>query len=124
MEEQKKNLLRILRMLTPEAGIGLSFRYKVYLLKRNLKKQQVIGCQNLDREIRVIMDEELEGKNTSLSIEYPFICELLNNYKQLKKNLKYDKEKITETAVWRDMKFLFHYPGFSAFSKKLEYFLK
>ena len=55
------------------------------------------------------MDEELGGNKTSPNIEYPFIPELVNNYKQLRMNFKNGNEVITETAGWRDdMKFLFH----------------
>lgn len=79
--------------------------------EKKLEEPQFIGCQHhvLDRVLRVVMDEELGGNNTSPNIEYPFIPELVKNYEQLRMNFKNGKEVITETAGWRDdMKFLFH----------------
>ena len=55
------------------------------------------------------MDYKLGANNISPHIEYPFIPELVKNYKQLKINFKNGKEEIIDTARWRDdMKFLFH----------------
>ena len=65
------------------------------------------------------MDDAEGGYNTWPNIEYPFIPELVENYEQMKMNLKIRKEMIIETAGWLDdMKFLFRSSRVFTFSKK------
>src|SRR5580704_19702805 len=70
--------------------------------EKKLEEPQFIGCQHhvLDRVLRVVMDEELGGNNTSPNIEYPFIPELVKNYEQLRMNFKNGKEVITCTCIY------------------------
>ena len=51
---------------------------KTFFFQKNREEPQFIGCQHhlIDRVLRIIMDEELGGNNTSPNIEYPFIPDL------------------------------------------------
>lgn len=106
---------------------GIVFQLQRMFAQKNLEKPQFIGCQHhiLDRVLRVVMDHELGGNNTSPNIEYPFIPELVKNYEQLKMNFKSGEEEISETAGWRDdMKFLFHLTRVFRFFKETGRFPK
>ena len=106
---------------------GIVFQLQRMFAQKNLETPHFIGCQYhiLDRVLRVVMDHELGGNNTSPNIEYPFIPELVKNYKQLKMNFKSGEEEISETAGWRDdMKFLFHLTRVFRFFKETGNFLK
>lgn len=60
-----RSFLWTFRMEKLEAGIGLSFSYKEYLLKMKLEESQFISCQHhdLDRVLRVVTDNDLVGSN-------------------------------------------------------------
>ena len=106
---------------------GIVIQLKRLFAQKKLEEPQFIGCQHhiLDRVLRLLMNEELGGNNTSPNIEYPFIPELVKNYEQLKMNFKNGKEEIIETAGWRDdMKFLFHLTWVFRFFEKTGRFPK
>ena len=79
---------------------GIVIQLQRLFAQKKLEEPQFIGCQHhvLDRLLRLVMDDELGGNNTSPNIEYPFIPELVKNYEQLKINFKNGKEEITETV--------------------------
>ena len=114
----KYNLWKSIKMLVADTTNvntgrknGIVTQLQRLFTQKKLEEPQFIGCQYhiLDRVLRLVMDDDLGGNNTSPNIEYPFIPELVNNYEQLKMNFTNGKEEITETAGWRDdMKFLFH----------------
>ena len=90
--------------------------------QKGVSKPQFISCQHhvLDRILRVVMDDELGGKTSSPNIEYPFVCQLLNEYDELKAEFVNGTEHIVEKSGWRDdMKFFFHLTRvFRFFSEK------
>ena len=70
-----------------------------------------ISCQHhvLDRILRLVMDDELQGSTKSPDIDYFFVKDLTSRYDQLKEAFSNGKAKIKETGSWRDdMKFLYH----------------
>lgn len=74
-------------------------------------KPVFISCQHhvLDRILRVVMDDELQGSTVSPNIEYFFVKDLVSNYDELKTAFSNGKTEIKETGGWRDdMKFLYH----------------
>ena len=106
---------------------GIVIQLQRLFAEKQLEKPQFIGCQHhvLDRVLRLVMDGKLGGNNTSPSMEYPFVSELVKNYDQLRMSFKNGKEDIAETAGWRDdMKFLFHLTRVFRFFERTEGFPK
>ena len=59
--------------------------------------------------LRVVMDEEIGGSTKSPNIEYPFVPQLMNIYKELQAKFVNGTEVIVDKSDWRDdMKFLHH----------------
>ena len=103
---------------------GVVVQLQKMLEKNGSPKPMFIICQHhvLDRILRVVIDDELQGSTKSPNIEYFFIKDMTSEYDKLKAAFCNGKAEIEETAGWRDdMKFLFHLTRvFHHFTEKIE----
>ena len=86
-------------------------RLKRIFSAKGFDKPLFISCQNhvLDRILRVMMGEEIEGSTKSPNIEYPFVPHLMNSYEELQAKFVNGTEVNIDKSGWRDdMKFLHH----------------
>ena len=60
---------------------GIVIQLQRLFAQKKLEEPQFIGCQHhvLDRVLRIVIDDELGGINTSPNIEYSFIPKLVKN---------------------------------------------
>ncbi len=90
---------------------GVVVRLQQMFEEKGHPKPKFISCQHhvLDRILRIVMDDELQGSTKSPNIDYFFVQDLVSNYDKLKAAFSKGKTEIKETGGWRDdMKFLYH----------------